>query len=276
MTDIIGLFADPGIWLALVTLIVLEVVLGVDNLVFVAILSGKLPPEQQQRARRIGLGLALAMRLALLGAIAWIVSLTAPLADFGLTGPPGEHGEPTFETALSGRDLILIAGGLFLLWKATTEIGESLEGEPAHHVRTASRAASFGNVLIQIVLLDIVFSLDSVLTAVGMANEVAVMIAAVVIAVGVMLIASGPLAAFVHAHPTVKMLALAFLLLIGVTLIADGFGFHIDKAYIYAAMGFSVFVEALNLRARSRRRLHEEPVELRPTFVKEELEPDPS
>jgi len=257
------LLTSPETWIALLTLTTLEIVLGIDNVIFISILVQRLPEDQRDRARLIGLGLAMGMRILLLLTISWIAGLTAPVVTIA-------------DNEFSWRDLILIAGGLFLLWKATTEIGESLEGEPAHHVRTASRAASFGNVLIQIVLLDIVFSLDSVLTAVGMANEVAVMIAAVVIAVGVMLIASGPLAAFVHAHPTVKMLALAFLLLIGVTLIADGFGFHIDKAYIYAAMGFSVFVEALNLRARSRRRLHEEPVELRPTFVKEELEADPS
>ncbi len=196
------------------------------------------------------------MRILLLLTISWIAGLTEPVISL-------------FGRELSWRDLILIAGGLFLLWKATTEIGESLEGEPAHHADPTSGTASMGGVLVQIVLLDIVFSLDSVLTAVGMVDDVTIMIAAVVIAVGVMLIASGPLARFVHAHPSVKMLALAFLLLIGVTLIADGLGFHIDKAYIYAAMGFSVFVEALNLRARRRR---SEPVELRPTFVKDEPE----
>ncbi len=255
------LLANPETWIALLTLTVLEVVLGIDNVIFISILVQRLPLATRDRARTIGLGLAMVMRILLLLTISWIVGLTTPV--FGLFG-----------REFSWRDLILIAGGLFLLWKATTEIGESLEGEPAHHVDPNAGTASFGGVLVQIVLLDIVFSLDSVLTAVGMVDEVAIMIAAVVIAVGVMLVASGPLAAFVHKHPSVKMLALAFLLLIGVTLVADGFGFHIDKAFIYAAMAFSVFVEALNLRARSRRR-QPEPVELRPTFVKEEAEGDP-
>jgi predicted tellurium resistance membrane protein TerC len=254
------LLANPETWIALVTLTVLEIVLGIDNVIFISILVQRLPAETRDRARIIGLGLAMGMRILLLLAISWIAGLTQPVVS--LAG-----------NELSWRDLILIGGGLFLLWKATTEIGESLEGEPAHHADPDAGTASFGGVLVQIVLLDIVFSLDSVLTAVGMVDEVAIMIAAVVIAVGVMLVASGPLAKFVHAHPTVKMLALAFLLLIGVTLIADGFGFHIDKAYIYAAMGFSVFVEALNLRARRRRQ--PPPVELRPTFVKEEAEPGP-
>ena len=251
------LLTNPETWIALLTLTVLEIVLGIDNVIFISILVQRLPDDQRDRARVIGLGLAMGMRILLLLTISWIAGLTAPVLT--LAG-----------NELSWRDLILISGGLFLVWKATTEIGESLEGEPAHHVDRAAGSASLQSVLVQIVLLDIVFSLDSVLTAVGMVDEVAIMIAAVVIAVGVMLFASGPLARFVHAHPTVKMLALAFLLLIGVTLIADGFGFHIDKAYIYAAMGFSVFVEALNLRARKRRL---PPVELRPTFVKEEAEP---
>jgi predicted tellurium resistance membrane protein TerC len=251
------LLTNPETWIALLTLTVLEIVLGIDNVIFISILVQRLPAAARDRARRIGLGLAMGMRILLLLTISWIVGLTTPV--FTLAG-----------REFSWRDLILIGGGLFLLWKATTEIGESLEGEPAHHVDPAAGTASFGGVLVQIVLLDIVFSLDSVLTAVGMVDEVAIMIAAVVIAVGVMLVASGPLAKFVHAHPSVKMLALAFLLLIGVTLIADGFGFHIDKAYIYAAMAFSVFVEVLNLRAR-RRRLPP-PVELRPTFVKDEAE----
>jgi predicted tellurium resistance membrane protein TerC len=253
------LLTNPETWVALLTLTVLEIVLGIDNVIFISILVQRLPATERDRARRLGLGLAMGMRILLLLTISWIAGLTAPVISL-------------FGRDLSWRDLILIAGGLFLLWKATTEIGESLEGEPAHHADPRAGTASFGAVLVQIVLLDIVFSLDSVLTAVGMVDEVAIMIAAVVIAVGVMLVASGPLARFVHAHPSVKMLALAFLLLIGVTLIADGFGFHIDKAYIYVAMGFSVFVEALNLRAR-RRRLPP-PVELRPTFVKEEAEPE--
>jgi predicted tellurium resistance membrane protein TerC len=250
------LLTNPETWIALLTLTVLEIVLGIDNVIFISILVQRLPESERDRARVIGLSLAMGMRILLLLTISWIAGLTEPVVSL-------------FGRELSWRDLILIAGGLFLLWKATTEIGESLEGEPAHHADPAAGTASLGGVLVQIVLLDIVFSLDSVLTAVGMVDDVTIMIAAVVIAVGVMLIASGPLARFVHAHPSVKMLALAFLLLIGVTLIADGLGFHIDKAYIYAAMGFSVFVEALNLRARRRR---SDPVELRPTFVKDEAE----
>lgn len=250
------LITNPETWIALLTLTVLEIVLGIDNVIFISILVQRLPATARDHARRIGLGLAMGMRIVLLLTISWIAGLTEPVLTLLGQG-------------FSWRDLILIVGGLFLLWKATTEIGESLEGAPAHHTDPAVGTASLGGVLVQIVLLDIIFSLDSVLTAVGMVDEVSVMVAAVVIAVGVMLVASGPLSRFVHAHPTVKMLALAFLLLIGVTLIADGFGFHIDKAYLYAAMGFSVFVEALNLRARGRR---QRPLELRPTFVKEEAE----
>jgi predicted tellurium resistance membrane protein TerC len=245
------LLTNPETWVALATLTVLEIVLGIDNVIFISILVQRLPAEVRDRARITGLGLAMGMRILLLLTISWIIGLTEPL--FEIAGQP-----------FAVRDLILIGGGLFLLWKATTEIHESLEGEEAH-APTATAAATLGSVLIQIVLLDIVFSLDSVLTAVGMVDEVPVMVVAVIIAVAVMLVASGPLAKFVHAHPTVKMLALAFLLLIGVTLIADGLGFHIPKEYIYSAMAFSVFVEALNLRARGRRT----PLELRPTFVKD-------
>jgi predicted tellurium resistance membrane protein TerC len=241
----------PEALIALLTLTVLEIVLGIDNVIFISILVQRLPDSQRDNARRIGLGLAMGMRILLLLTISWIIGLTAPL--FTIAGKE-----------FSTRDVILIVGGLFLLWKATTEIHESLEGEEAH-VTEGGKVASFRGVLIQIVLLDIVFSLDSVLTAVGLVDEVAIMIAAVVIAVGVMLVASGPLSRFVHAHPTVKMLALAFLLLIGVTLVLDGFGVHVDKAYIYAAMGFSVFVEALNLRRSSKRKA----IALRPTFVKD-------
>ncbi len=243
----------PESLVALMTLTILEIVLGIDNVIFISILVQRLPAERRDQARLIGLGLAMGMRILLLLTISWIIGLTAP----ALTLAGNEF---------SWRDLILIGGGLFLLWKATTEIHESLEGEEGHAAEAGGKVASFGAVLIQIVLLDIVFSLDSVLTAVGLVDEVAIMITAVVISVGVMLVASGPLSKFVHAHPTVKVLALSFLLLIGVTLVADGFGFHIDKAYIYAAMGFSVFVEALNLR-RSRNR---KAIELRPTFVKDQ------
>ena len=245
------LLTNPETWVALATLTLLEIVLGIDNVIFISILVQRLPAEVRDRARLIGLGLAMGMRILLLLTISWIIGLTQPLFEI-------------VDRPISVRDLILIGGGIFLLWKATTEIHESLEGEEAH-APTAS-SATLGGVLVQIVLLDIVFSLDSVLTAVGMVDEVPIMIAAVIIAVGVMLFASGPLAKFVHAHPTVKMLALSFLLLIGVTLIADGLGFHIPKEYIYAAMAFSVFVEALNLRARRRRT----PLELRPTFVKDQ------
>ena len=250
------LLFNPETWVALVTLTVLEIVLGIDNVIFISILVGRLPEAQRERARVIGLGLAMGMRILLLLTISWIIGLTA--AAFTL-----------LDNDFSWRDLILIGGGLFLLWKATTEIHESLEGA-THEEGVVRGGATFRGVIFQIVLLDIVFSLDSVLTAVGLVRDLPVMIAAVVIAVGVMLFASGPLSAFVHRHPSVKMLALAFLLLIGVTLVADGFGFHLDKAYIYAAMGFSVFVEALNLRASRKRR--EAPVELRATFVKDEAE----
>ncbi|MBI3747808.1 MAG: TerC family protein [Chloroflexi bacterium] len=250
------LLANPETWVALATLTVLEIVLGIDNVIFISILVQRLPAAERDRARLIGLSLAMGMRILLLLTISWIVGLTEAL--FEVAG-----------RAISARDLILIGGGLFLIWKATTEIHESLEGDEAH-APDATAMSTVGSVLVQIVLLDIVFSLDSVLTAVGMVDEVAIMIAAVIVAVGVMLFASGPLAKFVHAHPTVKMLALAFLLLIGVTLIADGLGFHIPKDYIHAAMAFSVFVELLNLRARRRRTM---PVELHPTFVKEEAGP---
>ena len=255
--DLITLLTTPETWIALLTLTVLEIVLGIDNVIFISILVQRLPAHQRDQARYIGLGLAMAMRILLLLTISWIVGLTEPLIT--LAGHP-----------FSWRDVILIAGGLFLLWKATSEIHESLEGEETA-ATAAGGTATLGAILVQIVLLDIVFSLDSVLTAVGMVDEVALMIAAVVFAVGVMLFASGPLAKFVHDHPSVKILALSFLLLIGVTLIADGFGLHIDKAYIYSAMAFSVFVEALNLRRRSKAR---STVELRPTYhVKDEAEP---
>jgi predicted tellurium resistance membrane protein TerC len=250
------LLANPETWIALITLTVLEIVLGIDNVIFISVLVQRLPVEQRDRARLIGLTLAMGMRILLLLTLGFIAGLTAPV--FTIAG-----------IEFSWRDLILIGGGLFLIWKASTEIYESVEGEEAHAVEGAGRA-SLNGVLFQIVLLDIVFSLDSVLTAVGLVDEIAIAVVAVVLAVLVMLVASGPLSRFVHEHPSVKILALAFLLLIGVTLLADGFGVHVDKAYIYAAMGFSVFVEALNLRARRRRPA---PVELRPTFVKDGAEP---
>ncbi|MET0180025.1 MAG: TerC family protein [Novosphingobium sp.] len=254
--DLVALLSDPAAWAALVTLVVLEVVLGIDNLVFIAILSNKLPPEQQQRARRIGLTLALVMRIGLLLLIGWIVTLQATLFDLGLQGAPGAHGEPSFETAFSGRDLILLVGGLFLLWKATKEIHHNLDPEESgelldHHKGVAQIA--FGSAIAQIIALDIVFSVDSILTAVGMTDDIPIMIAAVVITVGLMLVASDPLARFIDKNPGLVMLALAFLVMIGLVLIADGLGYHVPKGYIYAAMAFSGAVEGLNIIGRNRR-----------------------
>jgi predicted tellurium resistance membrane protein TerC len=254
MPPLLALAADPGAWLALATLIVMEVVLGIDNLVFVAILSNRLPPEQQTKARRIGIGLALILRLALLSIISWLVGLTAPLVDLGLAGPMVD-GHPAFDTAFSLRDLILIAGGLFLIWKATREIHENVspEDEEAEGAGARGPRLSFGAAIAQIVALDIVFSIDSILTAVGMTGELPVMIIAVVIAVGLMLVAADPLARFIERNPSVVMLALGFLLMIGAVLIADGFGVHVPKGYIYVAMAFSGGIEALNMLARRRR-----------------------
>jgi len=235
---------------ALITLTVLEIVLGIDNIIFISILAGKLPAEQQGRARRVGLAGAMLTRIALLALLAWIIRLTVPL--FQVLGHP-----------FSGRDLVLIAGGLFLLFKSTREIHEGLEGDTGQ-AGTRVRA-SFASVVGQIMVLDIVFSLDSVITAVGMARHLWVMIAAVVLAVGVMMFAAAPISNFVHRHPTVKMLALSFLLMIGVALIADGLGQHIRKGYIYFAMGFSVMVEMLNLRVRARTK----PVQLREPYTAE-------
>ena len=235
---------NPEIWIAFLTLCALEIVLGIDNVIFISILAGKLPGDQQDRARLVGLSLAMIMRVLLLLSISWIAGLTKPLLT--VMG----HG-------FSGRDLILLAGGLFLVGKSTHEIHGKLEGDDGHGAGAA--AASFGGVLIQIVLLDIVFSLDSVITAVGMVNNIPVMIAAVVVSVIFMMFFSGPISRFVDRHPTIKMLALSFLLLIGVTLMADGLGQHISKGYIYFAMGFSVFVEMLNLKLR---RKSPEPVQL--------------
>jgi predicted tellurium resistance membrane protein TerC len=236
--------ADPHVWAALATLTVLEIVLGIDNIIFISILSGKLPEHQQKGARRTGLAAAMLMRIALLFSLSWVIGLTAPM--FTVVGQE-----------ISGRDLILILGGLFLIFKATREIHERLEGDGEHHAGAARKAATFGSVIVQIMLLDIVFSLDSVITAVGMAEDLWVMIAAVVIAVVIMMISSEAISGFVHRHPTVKILALSFLLLIGVSLIAEGFDQHIPKGYIYFAMAFSVFVEVVNLKVRAGR-----PVEL--------------
>ena len=236
---------DPQIWIALATLTFLEIVLGVDNVIFISILSGKLPADQQPRARKLGLLGAMVTRIMLLFSLAWIIRLTEPW--FRVVGQE-----------ISGRDLILIGGGLFLLAKSTYEIHDKLEGEEGHASNRV--AASFASVIVQIMLLDIVFSLDSVITAVGMVDELWVMIAAVMISVGIMMASAEAISAFVHRHPTVKMLALSFLLLIGMSLILEGFDQHVRKGYIYFAMGFSVFVEMINLRLRKSRRpvhLHE-------------------
>ncbi|MCW3835168.1 TerC family protein [Sphingomonas canadensis] len=252
MENILELLASPAAWAALVTLIVMEVVLGIDNLIFISILSNKLPPEQRQKARRIGIGLALIMRLALLTMIAWIVGLVAPVFDLGIQGPLDSHGYPAFETQFSWRDLILIAGGLFLVWKATKEIHHSVDTSPSDDILDKKHVASmnFTAAIVQILLLDIVFSIDSILTAVGMTEHVEVMYVAVIFAVGVMLLAADPLANFINKNPTVVMLALGFLLMIGMVLIAEGFGAHIPKGYIYTAMAFSAGVELLNIWAR--------------------------
>ncbi len=226
---------DPQVWMALVTLSALEIVLGIDNIIFISIQAGKLPRHQQEKARLLGLGLAMFIRIALLFSLTWLMGLTTPL--FTITG-----------TEISGRDLILISGGLFLIWKSTMEIHEKLEGEET--ISSARVSATFGAVIVQILLLDIVFSLDSIITALGMASQLAVMVAAVVIAVAFMMLFSGKISAFVEKHPTIKMLALSFLLLIGVALIGDGLDMHIPKGYIYFAMAFSVVVEMLNLRLR--------------------------
>jgi len=249
VTIIDAFLTSTGI-LALVTLTFLEIVLGVDNVIFISILSSKLPPSQQSRARRTGLLAAMVMRLLLLLSVAWVIRLTAPLFS-------------TFGRPVSGRDLILIAGGLFLLGKATLEIHDKLEGEEGHS--SARVAPSFSAVIAQIMLLDIVFSLDSVITAVGMAEDISIMVAAVVLAVGVMMFSADAISAFVNRHPTVKVLALSFLLLIGLSLVGDGLGVHIPKGYIYFAMGFSVFVETVNLRVR---RSAVKPVHLHQPYVR--------
>ncbi len=247
-------FLNPEALIALVTLTSLEIVLGIDNIIFITILAGKLPPEQRDRARVIGLSLAMFMRIGLLLTISWIIGLTAGLFT-------------VFGNEFSGRDLILIGGGLFLIAKSTFEISERLEGTEGHGSGEAKpKVVSFTSVIIQILLLDIVFSLDSVITAVGMANELWVMITAVVIAVGVMLFSAKPIGEFVERHPSLKMLALSFLLLIGTALIAEGFDIHIPKGYIYFAMGFAVLVEFLNLRSKARTA----PVHLRHAYVKDE------
>ena len=255
--DILALLTDPAAWAALVTLIILEVVLGIDNLVFIAIISNKLPAHQQQRARRIGLALALILRILMLMLIGWLVTLEQPLFDLGIEGGISEHtGQPNFETAFSGRDLILLAGGFFLLWKATKEIHHAMEPEHSDDLLDKAKGTAqltFGAAIAQIIALDMVFSVDSILTAVGMTEHVPIMVAAVTITIGVMMVAADPLSRFIEDNPTLVMLALAFLVMIGLVLIADGFGFHVPKGYIYAAMGFSIGVELLNMAQRKRR-----------------------
>jgi predicted tellurium resistance membrane protein TerC len=235
-------------WIALATLTILEIVLGIDNIVFISILASKLREEQRGRARRIGLSLAMFIRIALLWSITWVIRLTAPLFT-------------VLNQEISGRDLILLIGGLFLIFKSTHEIHDKLEGDEGES--STRVAASFAGVIVQILLLDIIFSLDSVITAVGMAEDLSVMVLAVVLAVGVMLVSAGTISDFVERHPTVKMLALSFLLLIGVSLIAEGFDQHIPKGYIYFAMGFSIFVEMINLRIRGKSK----PVRLRQPYT---------
>lgn len=248
---------QPESWIAFITLVALELVLGVDNIIFISILAGKLPKSDQSRARTTGISLAVLTRILLLLSLSWIISLKEPLFH-------------VFGFGFSGHNLILITGGLFLLYKSTSEIHDKLEGQDGH--ASAKVAANFVSVIVQIMVLDMVFSLDSVITAVGMSNELAIMIGAVIIAAGVMIFTSGPIGQFVEDHPTVKMLALSFLLMIGVTLIAGGFGVEIPKGYIYFAMGFSVFVEMINLRVRDS---HVKPVNLRDAYKEKKMELQP-
>lgn len=248
MQDIMQLIQDPAAWVALVTLVVMEIVLGIDNLIFISILTNKLPPENREKARKIGIGLALVMRLGLLGTVAWIVQLTNPVFEaFG-------HG-------FSWKDMILIAGGLFLVWKATKEIHHTVDPDDHKDNMVGSAAiTSFNAAIGQILILDLVFSIDSIITAVGMTPHLPIMVIAVIAAVTVMLIAATPLANFIAKNPTIVMLALAFLLMIGMTLIAEGMGFHVPKGYIYAAMAFSALVELLNMFARNARKRKSETV----------------
>ncbi|WP_293301013.1 TerC family protein [Pedobacter sp. UBA4863] len=258
------LLSNPEVWISLLTLTVLEIVLGIDNIVFISILAGKLPDNQQKKARQVGLALAMITRVLLLMSLSWIMKLTTPLFNmgewFGVTDP-----EWLSKLAISGRDLILLVGGLFLIYKSTHEIHNKLEGE--HESEGKLKVHSFAGTIVQILILDIVFSLDSVITAVGMANHIEVMIAAVIIAVIVMMISAGAISSFVNNHPTVKMLALSFLLLIGVSLLAEGLDQHIPKGYIYFAMAFSILVEMLNLRMKKN---STKPIKLRNTPIEEE------
>ncbi|MCX9155508.1 TerC family protein [Niveibacterium sp. 24ML] len=240
--------ADPNAWVALATLTALEIVLGVDNIIFISILVGRLPESQRNLARRLGLLLAMGTRIALLASLAWLMQLKEPLFV-----------APFLERGVTGRDLILIGGGLFLLWKSVHEIHNALEGADEVHAASAAKAA-FASVLVQIAIIDIVFSLDSVITAVGLVSNLSIMVTAIMVSVGVMMFAARPIGEFVDRHPTVKMLALSFLVLVGVTLIAEGFGTHVPKGYIYFSMAFSVCVEMINIRLRKR---ISEPVQLR-------------
>jgi predicted tellurium resistance membrane protein TerC len=252
---VLELLMQPAAWLALFTLTALELVLGIDNVIFISILVDKLPLHQRERARRIGLFLAMFMRIGLLFLLSWIVGLTAPLLS-------------VLGKAISGRDLILISGGLFLLWKSTKEVHQLLEGEAGE--ASSGVGAKFGAVIFQIILIDLVFSLDSIITAVGMVDEVAIMVAAVVMSVGLMMCFAKAIGQFVSAHPTIKMLALSFLFVIGTVLMADGFGHHVPKGYIYSALAFSLLVESLNMRYRTRRRA---PVQLREAYTPEPDQP---
>lgn len=241
MEEIGALLRDPAAWAALATLVVMEVVLGIDNLIFISILTNKLPEHQRSRTRRIGIGLAVILRLGLLGTVAWVAKLTQPLFTL-------------FNHDFSWRDLILIGGGLFLIWKATDEIHGNVTGEHAEKASASGAGVTLVGVIGQILMLDLVFSLDSIITAVGMTDDIPVMVLAVVIAVGLMLLAADPLANFINNNPTIVMLALGFLLMIGGTLMAEGFGVHVPKGYIYAAMAFSALVEGLNMLSRRRRK----------------------
>jgi predicted tellurium resistance membrane protein TerC len=269
---------QPSSWIAFATLLALEIVLGIDNIIFISILTGKLPPEQREKARMIGLGLALFTRIILLFSLKWILGLTQPLFTLGFlesvlptvkdgahAAAAGAHEVVGIPTQITGRDLILILGGLFLIGKATHEIHNKLEGEEHAAQGGAPKHAAFGPIIAQILILDIVFSLDSVITAVGMVKEIGIMIAAVVVAIGLMMVFAKPLADFVEKHPTIKMLALSFLVLIGFTLLVEGFDQHISKGAVYFAMGFSVLVEMLNLKMRSRKK--SDPVHLKDSHL---------
>ncbi|WP_293776668.1 TerC family protein [uncultured Oxalicibacterium sp.] len=251
------LLTDPHAWMAFVTLTALELVLGIDNIIFISILVDKLPKERQEFARKLGLFIAMFMRIGLLMVLAWIVGLTAPLFTI-------------MQQEISGRDIILIAGGLFLIWKSTGEIHQSLEGEEGH--TSSAVKATFASVIMQIMVVDLVFSLDSIITAVGMVDELAVMVAAVIASVGLMMVFAGPIGRFVSAHPSIKILALAFLVAIGVILIAEGFDQHIPKGYIYTAMGFALVVELINIRARKKT---VKPVHLHAPYASKEADKAP-